>query len=268
MPLRPASDRRLPRALAAALIVFALAGLPAGTAAAGEVLVFAAASLKNALDDAAAAFTAKTGIVVKVSYAGTAALAKQLTEGAPADIFFSADEAWMDFAEEKGVVEPASRITLLANRLVLVAPRDSAVGLDIAPGFPLAAALGTGRLAMANVEAVPAGRYGKAALQSLGVWDSVAGRLAQTDNVRIALAYVARGEAPLGIVYETDAAAEPDVKIAGTFSQTSHPPIRYPLALVAGRANPDAARLAGFLASAEARPFFERQGFTVLPPGS
>ena len=184
-----------------------------GSAEAQEkgVLVFAAASLKNALDEAIATYAQESGKEVKASYAASSALAKQIQQGAPADLFFSADLDWMDYLAGKGLIKDDTRTNLLRNRIVLIAPRDSTVGqLRVGPGLDLASALGAdGRLAMADVSAVPAGKYGKAALEKLGAWPGVQGRLAQAENVRAALALVSRGEAPLGIVYQTDAAADP-----------------------------------------------------------
>ena len=207
--------------------------------AAPAIVVFAAASLRDALDAAVAAYDPGG---VTVSYAGSSALAKQIEAGAPAELFISADDDWMDYLAGRGRIDAASRVALLGNDLVLVAAPSFAGDLAIAPGFPLAAALGDGRLSVAATEAVPAGRYAKAALQSLGVWDSVAGRLAESDNVRTALQFVSRGEAPLGIVYATDARVAPDVRVLGTFPEDSHPPIRYPAALMPG-ASPGARAL-------------------------
>ena len=210
------------RRLFLAVLLAASALATALPAFAAEPIVFAAASLKNALDDVAAAYTARTGKRVAISYAGTSTLVRQIEQGAPADIFLSADMAWMDYAVEHKLVQPETRRTLLGNAIVLVVPKDSTASIAIAPGMDLAGLLGPdGRLAMANVESVPAGRYGKEALQSLGVWDSVAPRVVQSENVRLALAFVARGEAPAGIVYATDAAAEPAVKVIGTFPPTA-----------------------------------------------
>ena len=240
------------------------APVAAGTARAADITVFAAASLKNALDDAIALYEKKTGKTVTPSYAASSALAKQIEQGAPADIFFSADLDWMDELQTKALIEPASRHTLLGNTLVLVAPKDSTVSLTIAKDFPLLQALGPdGKLAMANVDAVPAGRYGKAALTSLGVWDAVAPRVAQAENVRAALALTAKGEAPLGIVYGTDAKSEPAVRIVGTFPEDSHPKILYPVALVA-KAKPEAQEFLDFLLSPEAAPAFTAQGFSLI----
>ena len=259
--IRP--TRRLAAALAGlALLAFPLAALPARAA---DVTVFAAASLKEALGAAAKAYTAKTGTGVTVSYAASSALAKQIEAGAPADLFFSADLDWMDELAKKDLIDPASRVTLLGNTLVLVAPKGSTASLAIRKGFPLAEALGPdGKLAMGAVASVPAGKYGKAALTALGVWDAVAPHVAEADNVRGALAFVARGEAPFGIVYGTDARAEPGVRVVGTFPEDSHAPIVYPVALVKASANPDAKAFLDWLVSPEARPAFEAAGFTVL----
>jgi molybdate transport system substrate-binding protein len=234
-------------------------------ARAADVTVFAAASLKNALDTAVAAYKTKTGKDIAVSYAASSALAKQIEAGAPADIFFSADLDWMDYLARKDLIDPASRVTLLGNTLVLVAPKDSAASLTIAKDFPLAEALGTdGKLAMGTVASVPAGKYGKAALENLGVWAAVEPHVAQADNVRAALAFVAKGEAPFGIVYGTDAHAEPAVKVVATFPEDSHPPIVYPVALTKTGTSADAKAFLGFLLSPEAKPAFEAQGFTLV----
>jgi molybdate transport system substrate-binding protein len=231
-----------------------------------DVLVFAAASLKDALDEIAAQVRRATGKRVAISHAASSALARQIEAGAPADLIVSADRDWMDYLAQRNLIRAGTRSDLLGNRLVLIAPAGSAADVAIAPGFPLARLLGDGRLAMANTAAVPAGRYGKAALEALGVWPSVAGRLAQAENVRVALLLVARGEAPLGIVYRTDAAADPSVRVAGVFPEGTHPPIIYPVALTTASANPDAVALLAYLRSADARTAFERQGFAVLAP--
>jgi len=230
------------------------------------VIVFAAASLKTALDEIASAFRRETGQGVSVSYAGTGTLARQLEQGAPADLFFSADEDWMDYALRRRLVQADTVDALLGNRLVLAAPRDSRVALRLVQGTPLAAALGQDRLAVANVASVPAGRYARAALESLGLWPSVAGRLVQTENVRAALRLVERGEAPLGIVYVTDARAEPGVRVVDVFDASLHPPIRYPVALARESVSAAARRFLAWLRSPEAAAIFEAQGFTVLPP--
>ncbi|MDR7038655.1 molybdate transport system substrate-binding protein [Methylobacterium sp. BE186] len=228
------------------------------------VLVFAAASLKNAVDDAISAWRTESGKSAKASYAASNALAKQIEAGAPADLFISADLAWMDYAEKAGSIRPGTRANFLRNSIVLVAPKDSPIALDLKPGLDLAKVLGDDRLAVGNVESVPAGKYGRAALQALGAWDGVKDRLAQAENVRAALLLVSRGEAPLGIVYATDAASDPSVRVVATFPADSHPPIVYPLAIVKESANPDAASFLAYLKSPTAHPFFERQGFTVL----
>jgi molybdate transport system substrate-binding protein len=232
-------------------------------AKAADITVFAAASLKNALDDAAKLYETKTGDKVVVSYAASSALAKQIEQGAPADIFFSADLDWMDYLEQKKLIDKPSRHTLLGNTLVLIAPKDSTVSLVIEKNFPLMQALGPdGKLAMASVDTVPAGKYGKAALTYLGVWDAVAPRVAQAENVRAALTFVTRGEAPLGIVYGTDAKSEPAVKVVGTFPENSHPKILYPVALTSS-AKPEAHKFLEFLLLSEAASAFETQGFSI-----
>jgi molybdate transport system substrate-binding protein len=230
------------------------------------VVVFAAASLKNALDEAAKTWTEKSGTEVKSSYAASSALARQIEAGAPADIFISADLDWMNYVDNKNIVKPETRSNLLGNSIVLVANKQEWKKGDvkITKGFPLANLLGSDRLAMADVKAVPAGKYGKAALEKLGVWDSVSTKLAQAENVRAALALVGRGEAPLGIVYKTDTAADKNVKVVGTFPDDSHKPIVYPAAQLESSNNARAAELLKFLASPEARTIFEKQGFTVL----
>ncbi|MBD2746482.1 molybdate ABC transporter substrate-binding protein [Microvirga sp. BT688] len=234
------------------------------SAQAKDVLVFAAASLKNALDEASAAWMRESGKRVVASYAASNALAKQIEAGAPADLFFSADLDWMVYASSKGLIKPESRISLLGNSLVIIAPKGSTVQVELKAGLDLASVLGSNRLAMGHVDAVPAGKYGKAALEHLGAWAGVKDRIAQTENVRAALLLVSRGEAPLGIVYKTDAASDPNVDIVATFPEGSHPPIVYPVTLTKDSNNPDAASLLSFLRSDKAKPFFEKQGFTVL----
>ncbi|MGF9761477.1 molybdate ABC transporter substrate-binding protein [Microvirga sp. 0TCS3.31] len=229
-----------------------------------DVVVFAAASLKNALDEASAAWMRENGKRVVMSYASSNALAKQIELGAPADLFFSADLDWMDYAAAKGHIKTESRVSLLGNALVLIAPKGSPAQIELKPSVDLASILGSNRLAMGNVDAVPAGKYGKAALEHLGAWTGVKDRIAQTENVRAALLLVSRGEAPLGIVYRTDAASDPNVIIVATFPEGGHPPIVYPVALTKDSANPEAAAFLGFLRSDKARPFFEKQGFTLL----
>lgn len=245
----------------------ALAAVP-GRAAAAEasVTVFAAASLKNALDDVDDAFTKSSGVRVVASYASSSTLARQIEAGAPAGVFFSADLDWMDYADQKKLIAPNTRVNLLGNKLVLIAPKSSAIGeVSIVPGIDLAALAGGGRIAVGDVRAVPAGRYARAALEKLGVWQAVAPRLAFADNVRAALALVARGEAALGIVYATDATIERNVKVVGTFPPNSYPPIIYPVAATAD-ATSQALAYVAFLRTAAAKAVFERYGFTFLPP--
>ena len=252
------------------LVVFALLMLLSiswGTAASAQnqkLIVFAAASLKDALDEANAAYQREKGQETVTSYAASSTLAKQIEAAAPADIFVSADLDWMDYLAKRNLVKPGTRANLLGNRLVLIAPVNSGGQLSIAPNFPLARALGNGRLAIADPNGVPAGRYAKAALESLGVWSSVAGRLAPAENVRATLALVSRGEAPLGIVYQTDANSDKGVQVVGTFPDDSHPPIIYPIAVVAASTSPGAPGYVAFLKSPTARAIFEKQGFTVL----
>jgi molybdate transport system substrate-binding protein len=238
---------------------------PSQAQAQNNVVVFAAASLKNALDEIAATWSKDTGKPApKISYAASSALAKQMEQGAPADMFISADLDWMDYVQGKNLIKNDSRFNLLGNKIVVIAPKDSKTATLALKGDDLAKALAGGRLSMANVEAVPAGKYGKAALEKLGAWNAVKDSIAQAENVRAALLLVARGEAPLGIVYSTDAAAEPNVKIVATFPEDSHPPIIYPAALTKDSSNADAKAFLDFLRSAKARTSFEKQGFTVL----
>lgn len=226
-----------------------------------DVTVFAAASLKGGLDDAAEAWTAKTGTKVRLSFAGSSALARQILQGAPADLFISASTEWMDVVEADGLLAPITRHDLFGNRLVLIA-HGEAEPITLTRETDMSALLGENRLAMALVDAVPAGIYGKAALEWFGYWPDVRDRIAQTDNVRAALALVAWGEAPFGIVYATDAAAEPKVSVVATFPLASHPPIVYPAARLKG-AGEDAAEFLEFLSSSEGAPFFEARGFAV-----
>ena len=240
-------------------LVLSLAAVTA--AMAQQPLVFAAASLKNALDDIAALSPARPTI----SYGPSSGLARQIESGAPAQVFISADLDWMDYLQQRKLIREATRRNLLGNKLVLIAPAGSAVKTEIGPGFPLAKLLGDGRLATADPAAVPAGKYTKAALEKFGVWDSVAGRLAPADNVRAALLLVARGEAPLGTVYATDAAVEPRVRVVAAFPDGSHPPIIYPAALTASTpASGPAADFLARLSSPAARRLFEKYGFTPL----
>jgi molybdate transport system substrate-binding protein len=248
------------------VLTIVLAALLAAAAVAEErITVFAAASLRNALDEVDAALTKQSGIAVTASYAASSALAKQVEEGAPADVFLSADTDWMDWLAARKLIASGTRADLLGNDLVLIAAKDSKIGhVDIAPGVDLAKLADGGRIAVADVRAVPAGLYAKAALEKLGVWAAVQGRLAQAENVRAVLSYVARGEAPLGIVYATDAKIELRVKIVGTFPPDSHPPIVYPVAAITGHERESAARYLQFLRGEEARGIFEKYGFVVL----
>lgn len=249
--------------LALAAAVAMLAAPDTTRAQSSDVLIFAAASLKNVIDDLAAPCKQATGVSYKASYAASSTLAKQIAEGAPADLFISADLEWMDDVATHKMIQRDTRINLLGNDLVLVAPKASPVSLTIAPNFGLAAALGSGRLAVGDPAAVPAGLYAKAALTSLGVWDSVSAHLAPAENVRAALVLVSRAEAPLGIVYRTDAIADPSVRIVDVFPESSHPPIVYPAALTT-RASAAARKVLDYLHGPAARAVFEKQGFRTL----
>ena len=230
-----------------------------------RLTVFAAASLKEALDEVNAAFTQEKGGSVAASYAASSQLIKQIEQGAPADVFISADLDWMYYGAQKNLIRRDTRVNLLGNRLVLIAPADSkAERATIGPDFPLAAMVGNGRIVTGDVRAVPVGRYAQAALEKLGLWQSVLPKLAMVENVRVALSLVARGEAPLAIVYETDAKAEPKVKVIGVFPPESHPPIVYPAALTM-TAKAGAAAYLEFLQSPAARGIFEKRGFSFLP---
>jgi molybdate transport system substrate-binding protein len=253
------------RVLAAIVAAVAVTGLPLAAAAQEtSITVFAAASMKNALDEVDALFTKQSGIKIVASYAASSALMKQIEQGAPADVFLSADIDWMDYGVKHNLINTDTRQDLLGNRLVLIAPKDSKIGdVTIAPGFDLAGLAGSGRIATGDVRAVPAGLYAKAALEKLGIWSSVEPKLAMAENVRAALVLVARGEAPLGIVYETDAKIDPGVKIIGVFPEDSHPPIVYPVAMTKN-AKPEAAQYLAFLTTPAAKAVFERYGFRVL----
>jgi molybdate transport system substrate-binding protein len=227
------------------------------------ITVLAAASLTNVMQQIGMNYQAATGKRVVFSFAASMILAKQIEASAGADMFISADGESMGYLDQKNLIARGTRTNLLGNSLVLVAPVDSKIGLRITPGFRLAEALRGGRLALANTQSVPAGRYGKAALTALGVWDSVKDRLAEGEDVRASLAYVARGESPLGIVYATDARVEPKVRVVGTFPQSTHEPIVYPAALTKD-AKPDAAAFLAYLRAPASRTVLERAGFTVL----
>ena len=233
-------------------------------AAQEQITAFAAASLKNALDDANAAFTKATGVKVTASYEASSALAKQIEAGAPVDVFISADLRWMDYVAGKNLIKTDTRADLLGNRLVLIAGKDSKLDhVSIAQGFDIAKLAGDGRIAVADVKAVPAGLYAKAALEKLGSWAAAEPKLAQAENVRATLAFVARGETPVGIVYETDAKIEPKVKIVGVFPDDSYPPVTYPVAATAN-AKPLGARYVEFLRGSAAKAIFEKYGFSFL----
>jgi molybdate transport system substrate-binding protein len=226
--------------------------------------VFAAASMKNVLDDIDTAYTAKTGVRIVASYAASSALAKQIEQGAPADIFASADTDWMDYATAKKNINAPTRINLLGNAIVLIAPKDSKVdNVTIGPGFDLSKLAGGGRIATGDVKAVPVGKYAKAALEKLGAWTAAEPKFAMAENVRAALTLVSRGEAALGIVYSTDAKVEPGVKIVGIFPADSHPAIIYPVAATT-TAKPEATGYLAFLRSSAAKSIFEKYGFTFL----
>jgi molybdate transport system substrate-binding protein len=253
--------------LFALLLAVSLAVLFAPTLipAPADLRVFAAASLKSVLDDANVRYRRVTRYHVVASYGGSDDLAQQIHYGAPADIFISADIDWMDYLADRNLIKPETRRNFLGNKLVLIASAGSAPKLAIGPNFPLAQALGNGRLAMADPAAVPAGKYGKAALEALGVWDSVKGRVAMTQDVRHALELVSRREAPLGIVYQSDALADRGVDIVGTFPASSHPPIIYPLAVIKTSTNPTAESYIAFLQSPEVKAAFGLPGFELLP---
>ncbi|GAA0555583.1 molybdate ABC transporter substrate-binding protein [Rhizomicrobium electricum] len=250
------------RSLAKFMTVTLTAVIMSGAAWAANVTMFAAASLSSALPEIAAAYQKKTGKTVTFSFAASSVLARQIEASPGADVFMSADADWMDYLERKNLIQPSSRKTLLSSRLVLIAPAAAPVSLKIAPQFDLAGALKGGRLAVADPASVPAGKYAKASLTALGVWPGVESKLAAAENVRVALAYVARGETPLGIVYRTDALAEPKVKIVDTFPDKTHPPIVYPVAMIKD-ARPDAKAFLTFLEGREAAAIFVKYGFEV-----
>lgn len=244
--------------LRAVLLGLLLVQVPAQ---ARDLTVFAAASLKEALDEAGADFQRVSGSKTVVVYAASSALAKQIANGAPADVFISADLDWMDYLEKRNLLRAGTRVNLLRNRLALIAPAASMLQIEIKPGFALAKLLGDGRLSMADPDSVPAGKYARAALAKLGVWSSVETRLARGDSVRAALVFVARGETPLGVVYQTDALAEKKVRIAGLFAEDTHPAIIYPAAVVANSRQAAAQPFVSYLKSAQARAIFKKYGF-------
>ena len=246
------------------LAIPALSLLPvaASSQPAAPVTVFAAASLTDSLKQVADAYKARTGTAITLSFGASSSLARQIEQGARADIFLSADTNWMEYLQKKGLIADGTRKDLLGNQLVLVAASNARPVAKIAPHFDLAGALGDGRLALADPASVPAGKYAKTALIALGVWDSVSTKVANAENVRVALEYVARGEAPYGIVYATDAKVAPAVHVAGIFPEDSHPPIVYPAALTK-TASPGARAFLDFLGSAQARAIFEKAGFSI-----
>ncbi|MDH6266550.1 molybdate transport system substrate-binding protein [Rhizobium sp. SG_E_25_P2] len=260
-------ERMLRRNVLSAFIA-AMVAMAGGGAALAEqaksLTVFAAASLKGSLDKAAQLYQSKTGVKVAISFAASSALAKQIEAGAPADLFLSADLKWMTYLVDKGAVNKEQVVKLLGNRLVLVGAPDFSKPLTIGQNFPLAEALGDGRIAMGEPKSVPAGKYGREALDYYGVWKAIEPKVAAADNVRAALQLVARGEAPLGIVYETDAKAEAGVKVVGVFPEESHAPIIYPIAPIAHATNPSTQDFLSFLTGAEAQAIFKQAGFTVL----
>jgi molybdate transport system substrate-binding protein len=228
-----------------------------------QILVFAAASLTNALDELSKDWERASGTRVRLSYAASSVLARQVEAGGKADLFVSADQEWMDYLQQRALIDERSRRDLVGNRLVLIAPADSKVELTIAPGFPLTAALGRGRLSTGDPDTVPVGRYARAALVSLGLWDAIQDRLVRADNVRSAMMFVARGEAPLGIVYATDALADPKVRVVDTFPANTHAPIVYPAAAIRG-SRQEAIAYLDYLASPAARDTWRKSGFLEL----
>jgi molybdate transport system substrate-binding protein len=259
------SPRGMIRALLAASLAFTASVLPTG-ASADDLLVFAAASLKPALDEIIATPDAKAIGDIKASYAASSQLAKQIEAGAPAALFISADQDWMDEVASKQKIVAATRTDLLGNALVLVAPKDSTVSLKIAPKFDLAGALGKdGHLALGEPNSVPAGKYAKASLIELGVWDAVQPRVVSADNVRAALNFVAKGEAPLGVVYRSDAVSEPAVRVVDMFPASSHAPIVYPAAVLSDHDTPAAHRLLDLLRAPSTQAIFRRYGFDAPP---
>lgn len=249
--------------LFAIVVAFAAAFANAAERSQVTLTVFAAASLTDSLQKITDEFTRATGIRVRVAFAASSALARQIEMGARADVFFSADQDWMNYLQERELIDPSTRVELLGNRLVLIAPSDSNASIELVQDVPLVQALGrSGRLALGDPDSVPAGAYAKAALTSLGVWSDVESRLARAENVRVALMYVARGEAPLGIVYSTDARVEPRVKVIALFPEDSHPPITYPVA-VTKVAQPEAAQYLAYLRSDTAKRVFSEAGFVV-----
>lgn len=257
--------RTLARGLAA-LILMVLLGVKGRDlhAQADPVLIMAAASLKNVFDQVGADWMTESGKKVAFSYAASSTLAKQIEQGAPADVFASADLAWMDYLDQRGFIRAGTRTNLLGNVLVLIAPADTAKSITLAKATDLSSFIGDGRLAVGNVNAVPAGKYAKQALQALDLWTGVEDKLAQVDSVRAALALVARGEAAAGIVYATDAKSEPLVKVVATFPAESHVPVTYPVAVTATSSHRDAGNFLAYLRSKMAQRAYAAHGFTYL----
>jgi molybdate transport system substrate-binding protein len=263
--------RRWLQTLCALTCVVAAGLAPAQTPAAAipgaaePITVFAAASLKESFDEAAAAYQKATAQPVRVSYAASSALARQIEQGAPADVFVSADLDWMDYLHERKLIDDGSRRNLLGNTLVLIAPKTSkAKAVALKPGVKLLPLIGEGRIALALTASVPAGKYARAAFTSLGVWDQLQPKVAEAENVRAALMLVARGEAPLGVVYGSDAKAEPNVRVLATFPANSHPPIVYPIARLSASKQPSSAAFVKWLKSPAATAIFRRHGFAAL----
>ena len=254
---------RISLALCLVCLSVGSAAVPAAEPQQPQILLFAAASLTDAMQAIAAGYEKTAHVTVKSSFDSSSVLARQIEAGAKADVFFSADTAWMDYLASRNLIQAASRANVLGNRLVLIAPAQSAVQLKIAPHFPLAAALSDGRLATGDPDSVPVGRYARSALTTLGVWDEIAPRLARAENVRVALLYVDRGEAPLGIVYASDALADKRVRVVDTFPASTHEPIVYPIALTAS-ARGEAAGFVAYLRGPQGRDIFVKYGFTVL----
>ena len=264
--MNPIRRRILGAVCALGLIVTALTASAQTPASAAPLTVFAAASLKESLDEAAAAYRKASGQDVRVSYAASSALARQIEQGAPADLFLSADLDWMDYLQERKLIDEASRRNLLGNTLVLIAPAIRKAGpVALKPGVKLLPLLGEGRMALALTASVPAGKYARAAFTSLGVWDQLQPKVAEAENVRAALMLVARGEAPLGVVYGSDAQAEPKVRVLATFPADTHPAIVYPVAVIKASRHPRAAAFAQWLHSKDAAAIFRRRGFAPLP---
>jgi molybdate transport system substrate-binding protein len=255
----------LARLIAAFCLLIPLATAPQPVAAQGTLTVFAAASMRNALDDVDKAFTKASGVHVTASYAASSALAQQIAHGAPADVYVSANVKWMDYLQKQKLIKVATRVNLLGNSLVLIAPKSSKLDhVTIKKGFDIAKLAGKNRIAVADTKAVPAGLYAKATLKSLGAWKAAEPKLAQAENVRATLAYVARGETPLGIVYATDAQVEPKVKVIGVFPEGSHPPIKYPVAAMKDAKSKAVANYLQFVRTPTAKAIFEKYGFTFL----